>query len=90
MSFTDTIKKALGEHKEEDVKFFYNNYNYDRLQILDEILKTDKITEDQKQSLEKYTSLVLLTINDVGLSSLENFPHLNELKIVRKTIYLFL
>lgn len=48
------------------------------------MLKTDTLTEEEKKTLEKYKSLIHLTMNDVGLTSLENFPELKNLKIVRK------
>ena len=51
---------------------------------LDEILNTPKLTEDHKTCLEKYSSLSHLSLNLVGLKSLENFPHLETLKCVRK------
>lgn len=54
------------------------------------MLKTDKLTEEEKETLEKYTSLIHLTMNDVGLTSLENFPELQNLNIVRKNnFYIF-
>ena len=54
------------------------------------MLKTDKLTEEEKETLEKYTSLIHLTMNNVGLTSLENFPELQNLKIVRKNnFYIF-
>ena len=34
-------------------------------------------------ALEKYTSLYHLSLNNIGLTSLKNFPKLKELKIVR-------
>ena len=48
------------------------------------MLQTDKISEEEKELLEKYTSLIHLTMNNVGLTTLENFPKLKNLKIVRK------
>ena len=55
--------------------------------ILDELLKTDKLTEDHKSTLEKYSSLIHLTLNKVGLTSLENFPNLKRAQIVSKKKY---
>ena len=48
------------------------------------MLKTEKLSKEEKETLEKYKSLIHLTMNDVGLTSLENFPELKNLKIVRK------
>ena len=47
------------------------------------------MTEDHKNTLEKYTSLIHLTLNLVGLESLENFPKLEEAQIVSKPITYF-
>ena len=52
------------------------------------MFETQKITEDEKNVLEKYKSLKRLSLNDVGLTSLENFPELNELMIVRIILFL--
>jgi hypothetical protein len=51
--------------------------------VLDKTCKIEKISEEEKEQLEKFTSLKRLTMNEVGLTSLENFPKLEELKIVR-------
>ena len=52
------------------------------------MFETQKITEDEKNVLEKYKSLKRLSLKDVGLTSLENFPELNELMIVRIILFL--
>ena len=52
------------------------------------MLKTNKLKEKEKELLEKYTSLIHLTMNNVGLTTLENFPELKNLKIVRKKLFL--
>ena len=57
---------------------------------LDGLLKADKLTEDHKTSLEKYSSLFRLTLNKIGLTSLENFPQLKELQVVSNTYNYFL
>lgn len=44
------------------------------------------MTEDHKTALEKYSSLIRLSLNKVGLTSLENFPLLNKLRIVSNII----
>lgn len=46
----------------------------------------DKLTEDIQNILEKYSQLIHLSLNNIGLISLENFPKLKELQIVRKII----
>ena len=46
------------------------------------MFKIEKFTEEQKTTLEKYTSLIHLTLNLIGLTSLENFPHLDKVQII--------
>ena len=87
MSFEAFIVKKLGPHNVEEV--IKNNKNKTNILIqiqeliLDKIFATTKLSEDHKNTLEKYTSLIHLTLNSVGLQSLENFPHLEEAQIVR-------
>lgn len=52
------------------------------------MIQTQKLSDDDKNMLEKYKSLKRLTMNDVGLTSLENFPELKELQIVRIILFL--
>ena len=52
------------------------------------MLNTEKLSEEEKDLLEKYTSLIHLTMNNVGLTTLANFPELKNLKIVRKQLIL--
>ena len=77
MSFEKDLKEKLGEHKPEDIQEL----------ILDTVFKFDELTEDHKNALEKYTALIHLSMNGVGLTSLKNFPLLKELQIVRIYIY---
>lgn len=88
MSFKDYIVEKLGDHNVEEVIKNKKNKNNILIQIeellLDEIFKADKLTEDHKNTLEKYTSLIHLTLNSIGLKSLENFPKLENAQIVRK------
>ena len=87
MSFEAFIVKKLGPHNVEEVIKNKKNKNNILIQIqeliLDKIFATTKLSEDHKNTLEKYTSLIHLTLNSVGLQSLENFPHLEEAQIVR-------
>ena len=46
------------------------------------MFKIEKFTEEQKTTLEKYSSLIHLTLNLIGLTSLENFPHLDNVQII--------
>ena len=88
MSFEKLIIEKLGPHHFEEVIKNRKNKNNILIQIeellLDEIFTADKLTEDHKNTLEKYTSLIHLTLNSIGLKSLENFPKLENAQIVRK------
>ena len=95
MSFEEEIKEKLGPHKTEEVTKNNTNNNNISIQIqeliLDKIFTTEKLSEDHKKTLEKYTSLIHLTLNMVCLTSLENFPSLKEAQIVSiKIIILFI
>ena len=54
--------------------------------ILDGLFKVEEghLTKEHKEDLEKYEKLIHLTMNDVGLKNLKNFPKLPELNIVKK------
>ena len=43
-----------------------------------------ELNKDHQLALEKYKSLYHLSLNNIGLESLKNFPRLKELKIVRE------
>ncbi len=85
MSFAELLQDRLGSHKPEEVtlKIIIKNL-YIQIQelILDKLFNLDKFTEEHKTTLEKYITLIHLTLNHVGLSSLENFPELKEAQIV--------
>jgi hypothetical protein len=57
--------------------------------ILDSLFNVDKFSEEHKTTLEKYSSLIHLTLNNVGLQSLENFPNLKKAQIVSNKLSLF-
>lgn len=71
--FLKEIKKQLGSHEPEDVDKLILDNLFNKLRIL---------SEDHKLSLEKYTSLKHLSLNNIGLSCLKNFPKLPSLKIL--------
>ena len=73
MSFEKTLQEKLGNHNPAEIQEL----------ILDTVFKFEKFTEDHKAALEKYTSLIHLSMNGIGLTSLQNFPLLKELQIVR-------
>lgn len=91
MSFADTLQEKLGEHDTSNVNIL-NIYNKPQIQelVLDDISKADELTEDHQKTIEKYSSLVRLTINNWGLSSLKNFPQLKTLQIVSKYNFIYI
>ena len=93
MSFEKLIIEKLGPHHFEEVIKNRKNKNNILIQIeellLDEIFTADKLTEDHKNTLEKYTSLIHLTLNSIGLTCLENFPKLENAQIVSKYLKYF-
>ena len=42
--------------------------------VLDEITKIDKLSTDDRKFLERFKSLSILSMNYLGLTSLENMP----------------
>lgn len=77
MSFAESLQEKLGEHEPHEV---------DEL-ILDDLYENlGNFTPDHKRTLEKYTNLVHLSLNGLGLKSLANFPKLDNLNIVRNKL----
>jgi len=72
MSFETSLQEKLGEHKPGEIQEL----------ILDTVFKFDKFTEEHRDVLQKYTALIHLSLNGVGLTSLQNFPLLTELQIL--------
>ena len=84
-SFLNILKEKLGHHNPEDVnKQIFTIYLYIQIEelIIDNLITTDKLTEDHKNSIESYSTLYHLSLNNIGLISLDNFPLLKELQIV--------
>ena len=88
-SFFTLLKEKLGDHDPKEVNtkkylFIYlylYNIQIEEL-ILDNIINTDKFTNEHQKTIEIYTSLYHLSLNDIGLISLENFPKIKDLQIV--------
>ena len=57
--------------------------------ILYIIFTIDKLTEEHKTTLEKYKSLIHFSLNKIGLTSLENFPKLDDAEIVSINIFIY-
>ena len=93
-SFLILLKEKLGEHNPEEVNtkkylFLYlYNIQIEEL-ILDNIINADKLSEEHQKTIEIYSSLYHLSLNNIGLISLDNFPKIKDLQIV-SNIYLIL
>ena len=69
-TFDKKIQELLGAHKPEDIEEL----------ILDEISDNIKsFNLDQKESLELYTKLIHLSLNNIGLENLSNLPNIKGL-----------
>jgi hypothetical protein len=49
------------------------------------LITIDEFSLEQKMAIEKYSSLIHFNLDNIGLKSLNNFPKLKELEIVRKS-----
>jgi len=73
MEFAKSLQEKLGSHQPTEV---------DEL-ILDDLYKNiGNFTSEHKKTLEAYNNLIHLSLNDLGLKSLSNFPKLEQLQIV--------
>lgn len=80
MKFLKQIQSKLGEHEPHEVKFYI--IQVDEL-ILDDLFENiENFTEDHKKTLELYDSLEYLSLNGMGLKTLQNFPELPNLQKV--------
>ena len=66
LQFEQLLPEKLGEHNPEEVEEL----------IIDGLLKVPVFTEEHKRVLEHYNNLVHLSMNDLGLEQLDNFPKL--------------
>lgn len=72
-SFSEKLQEILGSHQPEEIEDL----------ILDEFSKDIKsFTEDQKNGLQLYTNLFHLSLNNIGLENLNNFPQIKSLMIL--------
>ena len=72
------IKKALQEEYGEP---FDKIDDVEEL-ILDQLLPLKQFSEEDKEFLESFTELKFLSMTELGLENLENFPSLHELVMV--------
>jgi hypothetical protein len=73
MEFQKSLQDKLGEHEPNEV---------DEL-ILDDLYQNiEGFTPDHKKTLELYKNLVHLSLNSLGLKSLNNFPKIVNLQIL--------
>ena len=50
--------------------------------ILDELVKIDKISDSDKKFLERFKSLSFISLNHLGLTTVQNMPMIPTLKMV--------
>jgi hypothetical protein len=68
--FENEIQELVGPHKPEDTEEL----------VLDEFCKDLKsFTQEQKEGLELYSNLFHLSLNNIGLENLSNFPNIKGL-----------
>mmetsp|Transcript_19221 Transcript_19221/g.19962 ORF Transcript_19221/g.19962 Transcript_19221/m.19962 type:complete len:339 (+) Transcript_19221:1-1017(+) len=73
MRFLDVLQEKLGKHNPEDV---------DQL-ILDDLFENVRVLSDeQKEGIEKYKELRHLSLNNLGLACLKNFPNIPVLEVL--------
>jgi acidic leucine-rich nuclear phosphoprotein 32 family protein A/C/D len=69
-TFEQKLQKLIGNNKPEDIEEL----------ILDEFSKDIKsLSLEQKEGLELYTNLIHLSLNNIGLENLTNFPSIKSL-----------
>ena len=73
-----SLESALKSSVEEDWKSVDDVEELN----LDDLAQIDKIIPTDKQFLERFRSLTHLSLNGLGLSSLENFPQYQTLMFV--------
>ena len=73
MSFAAFLEDKFGAHNPREIEEL----------ILDGMINDiTSLNEDHKQTLEKYCNLVRLSIGNLGLTSLDNFPKLTNLYVL--------
>lgn len=70
--FKSFITQKIGEHKPIEIEEL----------ILDSLFKIKSFNCEQKEYLEQYTNLLHLSLNDIGLETLDNFPKINTLQVL--------
>jgi hypothetical protein len=71
--FEKKMKELFGDHSTKEIEEL----------ILDEVwVNKESFTEDEKTVLEKYTSLIHLSLNNIGFKSLKNFPTIKGLYVL--------
>ena len=84
MDFGLFLQDKLGVHSPEEIEEL----------TLSELFKIDSnslsLNSNQKAALEKYRNLTYLNMNNLGLSSFDNFPRLNKLQVVCNYIYTYI
>ena len=73
MEFTSFLQKKLGFHSPYEIEELILDHMFEELIVF---------SLDQRKALEQYTSLVHLSLNNNGISKLDNFPSLINLRIL--------
>jgi hypothetical protein len=69
-SFKTILQITFGKHVPTE---------YEELNLDDFWKNKHSLTKDEKVALEEYKNLIILSLNNIGLSSLENFPAIKNL-----------
>jgi hypothetical protein len=70
--FKSFIVSKIGEHKPSEIEEL----------ILDSLFKIKSFNNEQKEYLEQYTNLLHLSLNDIGIETLDNFPKIHSLQVL--------
>ena len=68
--FEKYLQETFGAHETKEIEelVFDNNWK-----------EKNSFSEEEKKALEKYVNLIHLSLNNIGLKSLENLPHIKNL-----------
>lgn len=75
MDFQDMFQEKFGPHTPDQIEDLNLSDDFFTFRI-------PKITPELKEALEKYKNLLRLSLNNIGLESLENMPDITKLQIL--------
>ena len=73
MSFESFLIEKFGEHEPKEI---------DELVLDDLIANMGNLSEEHKKTLERYSNLIRLSMNNLGITSLTNFPSIVNLHVL--------